>query len=66
MLVQEREAGEDEALTVVAYVPSTKIVRLIHINPDPIKRDLVVEASDLLFPPSLGLLSKKVWVIYST
>ena len=53
-------------LTVIAHVPGTEIVRLIHVNPNAIKRDLVVEAADLLLPPPLCLLSKEVWVMHST
>lgn len=57
---------EGEGLTVVTHVPGAEIIRFIHINPDAIQWDLTIEVSDLLFPPSLGLPCKKIWVIDST
>jgi len=41
------------------------IVRLVHVNPDAIQGDDVVECPDLVLPPALGFMCQEVRIVHS-
>ncbi len=48
-----------------AHIAAAEVAGLMHINPQAVERQLVVQALDLRRPPIDGLLCKEVWEVYS-
>lgn len=52
--------------SVITYIACAKVAGLVHVQPQSIKREVLVERLQLAAPPALRGLIPEVWIVHSS